>query len=123
MSAPVVEALVNTPCVAKRIPVVVLLVKVEDVAKIFWEKRLRKRRALEPRDLVISVVGRMSPATLRRERVVVAKVEVPSTLKSAVVVRLVEDALLSVVCPDTVAVVAKSVPTVPTVVDELLKYA
>ena len=48
-------------------------------------------------------------------------------------VRLVVDALVSTVCPDTVsavadalvrvAVVAKSVAIVPTVVDELLKYA
>ena len=96
MSAPVVEALVNLPCVAKRIPVVVLLVKVEEVAKMFCAKRLRKRRALEPRDLVISVVGSMSPATLRRDSVVVANVEVPSTLKSPVVVKLVAEALVRV---------------------------
>jgi hypothetical protein len=76
-------------------------VKVEEVAKMFCAKRLRKRRALEPRDLVISVVGRMSPLTLRRESVVVARVLVPSTLKSAVVVRLVVEALARVDCPVT----------------------
>ena len=83
---PVVEAFVNLPCVAKRVPVVVLFVKREEEAKIFCAKRLRKRSALDPRDRVISVVGRMSPLTLRREREVVARVLVPSTLKREVTV-------------------------------------
>ena len=98
---PVVEALVNCPCVAKRVPVVVLLVIREEEAKIFWVKRLRKRRALDPRDRVISVVGRMSPAMLRSERDVVARVLVPRTLKREVTVWFVEEELARVDCPAT----------------------
>ena len=93
----VLEALVILPVVAKRAPVVVLLVNVEEVAKIFCEKRLRKRKALDPRDRVISDVGRMSPDRLRRERDVVARVLVPSTLKREVTVWFVEEELASTV--------------------------
>jgi hypothetical protein len=110
VSAPVEEALVNTPCVAKRLPVVVELVKVEDVAKKFCVKALRKRKALDPRERVISAVGRMSPAMLVRDRVVVANVEVPATLKRPLDVRLVALALASVVFPVTLSVVRLAVP-------------
>jgi hypothetical protein len=78
--------------VAKKL-VEVAFVITEDVAKIFCEKRLRKRRALVPRDRVISVVGRMSPARLRRDSVVVARVLVPSTLKRPAIVSFVVEAL------------------------------
>ena len=50
--------------VAKRL-VLVAFVMTEEEAKMFWEKRLRKRRALEPRERVTSVVGRMSARVLR----------------------------------------------------------
>jgi hypothetical protein len=100
-SPPVVEALVNLPWVANKVPVVVLLVKRDEEAKIFCVKRLRNLRALDPRDLVISVVGSMSPATLRRDRVVVAKVLVPRTLKSPEAVRLVVEALVRIDWPET----------------------
>jgi hypothetical protein len=59
------------PLVAKNVEsktvrvVVVALVTREEVAKTFWEKRLRKRRELEPRERVVSVVGRISARTLR----------------------------------------------------------
>jgi len=42
--------------------VVDALVITEEEAKIFCEKRLRKRRAFEPSERVVSVVGRVSPA-------------------------------------------------------------
>ena len=79
------------------IPVEEALVITEEDAKMFWVKRLRKRKALDPRDRVISVVGRMSPDRLRRERDVVARVLVPSTLKREVTVSFVEEELASVV--------------------------
>ena len=50
--------------VAKRL-VLVAFVMTEEEAKMFWEKRLRKRRVLEPRERVMSVVGRMSARVLR----------------------------------------------------------
>ena len=50
--------------VAKRL-VLVAFVMTEEEAKMFWEKRLRKRRVLDPRERVMSVVGRMSARVLR----------------------------------------------------------
>ena len=61
--------------------VVDALVMTDDDAYTFCEKRLMKRSALDPRERVASVVGRMSPVRLRSERVVVARVEVPVTAK------------------------------------------
>ena len=119
---PVVEAFVKLPCVAKRVPVVVLLVKSEEVAKMFCEKRLRKRRALDPRDRVISVVGRMSPATLRSEREVVARVLVPRTLKSEVTVWFVEEELERVVCPATLRVPLSTVLPETVSADDIEKF-
>ena len=58
-----VEAFVKRPFVAKRIPVVVLLVIVDEVAKMFCAKRLRKRSVEDPRDPAKSPDGVMLPAT------------------------------------------------------------
>jgi hypothetical protein len=63
------------------------------------EKRLRKRRLFDPKDRVVFDVGIMSPATLRSESVVVASVEVPSTVKSPATEKLVDDALVNVSFP------------------------
>ena len=52
----------NLPFVAKKIPVVVALVTVEDVAKIFCAKRLRKRNDEDPSDPARSAEGVMLPA-------------------------------------------------------------
>ena len=56
-------ALVNEALAVKRF-VLVAFVTTEDVAKIFCEKRLRKRRVFVPRERVMSVVGRMSASRL-----------------------------------------------------------
>ena len=60
---PVVEAFVKRPLVAKRMPVVVLFVTVDVVAKMFCAKRLRKRSVEDPSDPARSADGVMLPAT------------------------------------------------------------
>jgi hypothetical protein len=122
--------LVIKPSVLNKL-VEVLLVSTEEDAKIFSVYVLRNLSALVPRERVTSVVGRISPATVRRDVVVVAKVEVPDTarvLRRAVtakrleVVALVVDALITkrlvVVALVPVALVKKRLPTVRPPVEE-----
>ena len=61
--SPVVEALVRAANDEKRL-VEDALVMIEEEAKMFCEKRLRKRSELEPSERVISVVGRISASVL-----------------------------------------------------------
>jgi hypothetical protein len=93
--SPVMFALVLQKLVAVT-PVEDAVVTTELLANTFCVKRLRNLMALDPSERLTSALGRISPDTVVRERDVVARVDVPCTLKSPDTVSLVEEALVEV---------------------------
>ena len=109
VNPPVVDAFVNLPCVAKRVPVVVLLVKREEVAKIFCVKRLRKRRVEDPREKVSVTEGVVLPAIWRRSVGVVTPIPTFPLAKIVKSDTPVEEATLNGLSPVDVALCTLSV--------------